>query len=95
MIMEPFVLPGVATQSTEEVPDRWNVFDSDVRKKAQKAREIAQKYNLTFIPLQDKFDEATRFAPNEYWLYDGIHPTAAGHELIKREWLKSFYALDI
>lgn len=25
-----------------------------------------------------------------YWLQDGVHPTAMGHELIKREWIKAF-----
>ena len=25
-----------------------------------------------------------------FWLKDGVHPTEAGHELIKREWLKAF-----
>lgn len=27
----------------------------------------------------------------EYWLKDGVHPTAAGHELIAREWLNTFF----
>lgn len=95
MIMEPFLLKGAATQDTEECPNKWSIFDSEVKKRAQKAREVAQKYNLPFIPLQDKFDEAAKLAPNEYWLYDGVHPTTAGHELIKREWLKCFYALNL
>ena len=47
-------------------------------------------FNLTFIPLQDKFDEATKLAPADHWLRDGVHPTTEGHELIKREWLKGF-----
>ena len=45
---------------------------------------------MAFIPLQSKFDEASKLAPNNYWLEDGVHPTAAGHELIKREWIKVF-----
>jgi len=28
-----------------------------------------------------------------YWLSDGVHPTAMGHEYIKREWLKMFNTL--
>ena len=95
MIMEPFLLPGLATQDTEEFPDKWSIFSSEVKKRAQKAREVAEKYNLPFFPLQNKFDEVAKLAPNEYWLYDGIHPTTAGHELIKREWLKCFYALNL
>ena len=57
MILEPFCLEADATQNTEEEPNRWNVFNSEVKKRAQKAKKVAEKYNLTFIPLQDKFDE--------------------------------------
>ncbi len=28
-----------------------------------------------------------------YWLGDGVHPTAMGHEYIKREWVKWFKTL--
>ena len=90
MIMEPFVLKGTATEDTEDCPDKWNKFSAEVKKRAAKAREIAEKYDLPFISLQDKFDEAVKLAPNHYWLADGVHPTTAGHELIKREWLKCF-----
>ena len=64
-----------------------------LRNIAEKAKEIAEKYHLAFIPLQDKFDEAAKLAPNTYWLRDGVHPTTMGHELIKREWLKCFWEL--
>ena len=84
VIMEPFVLKASATEP------QWELFYSEVRKRAEKAKEIAEKFNLTFIPLQDKFDEAAKKAPNDYWLVDGVHPTTAGHELIKREWLKYY-----
>lgn len=90
MVMEPFVLEGSATTATEDEPERWNIFCSEVRKRAQVAKRVAEKYNLMFIPLQEKFDEAAILAENSYWLYDGVHPTAMGHAVIKREWLKAF-----
>ncbi len=90
MILEPFCLEASATENTEEEPNRWNVFRSEVKKRAEKAKKVAEKYQLVFIPLQDKFDEAAKNAPNDYWLLDGVHPTAMGHELMKREWLKAF-----
>ena len=71
----------------------WNIFHTEVLKRAEKARKIAETYNLPFIPLQDKFEEAAKLAPNDYWLRDGVHPTTAGHELIKREWIKTFKSL--
>lgn len=93
MILEPFCLKAAATENTELDPDKWNIFSSEVKKRAEKARKVAEKYNLTYIPLQDKFDEAAKKAENTYWLGDGVHPTAMGHELIKREWLKVFGCL--
>ena len=46
---------------------------------------------LLFVPMQKLFEEAEATAPYEgYWLWDGVHPTEAGHELIKRQWLKAF-----
>lgn len=93
MIMEPFLLSGAATENTEEWPDRFIQFSTEVKKRAVKAKELAEKFNLPFIPLQEKFDEAAKLAPNNYWLRDGVHPTTAGHELIKREWIKYFNEL--
>ena len=93
MILEPFVLEGSATCSTEEEPDKWNTFKTEVKKRAQKARSVAQKYNIPFISLQDKFDVLAEKTENSYWLSDGVHPTTAGHELIKREWIKHFAKL--
>lgn len=93
MILEPFVLRGIGTENTEAEPDKWNIFHAEVLKRAEKARKIAETYDLTFIPLQDKLDEAAKLASNSYWLMDGVHPTTAGHELIKREWIKAFKSL--
>ena len=45
-------------------------------------KEVAEKYNLSFVPLQDKFNEATKDTETTYWLADGVHPTPAGHNLI-------------
>ncbi|MBR4762429.1 MAG: SGNH/GDSL hydrolase family protein [Clostridia bacterium] len=93
MILEPFCLRANATENTEEIPDKWNIFSGEVRKRAQKAKAVAEKYNLCFVPLQDKFDEMAQKAENSYWLVDGVHPQAPGHELIAREWLKGFSSL--
>ena len=93
MIMEPFVLPGSATTS-EETPERYPEFRSETLLRAQAAKRIAEKHGLVFVPLQEVFDKANADAPTpDYWLVDGVHPTAAGHELIKQAWLKGFEQL--
>lgn len=90
LILEPFVLPGTATVNTEEVPDRLEGFLRETPLRAQAARRVAEKYGAIFVPLQEKFDEACKLAEPSYWLHDGVHPTAMGHELITRAWLKAF-----
>ncbi len=90
MILEPFCLRAAATENNETDPDKWNIFSGEVKKRAEKARKVAEKYGLVFVPLQEKFDEAAKLAENAYWLGDGVHPTAMGHELIKREWINAF-----
>lgn len=94
MILEPFVLPGSATENTKEHPNRWEYFRDEVKLRAEAAKRIAQKYDLLFIPLQDTFTAANVDAPYDgYWLRDGVHPTAAGHTLIKCAWIKAFESM--
>lgn len=92
MLLEPFVLSGNGTEYTPERPGRdFELFNKEVRLRAAAAKRIAAKYDLTFVPLQDMFTAAEATAPYKgYWLKDGVHPTAAGHTLIKREWIKVF-----
>lgn len=87
MILEPFVLEACSTT------EHWEFFKTEVSKRAEAARKIAEKYSLPFIPLQAGFDELAKKAPNSYWLGDGVHPTAKGHEFIKSQWLKAFKKL--
>lgn len=87
MLMEPFVLKASETEAD------WDYFKEEVAKRGEKTRLVAEKYNLKFIPLQDKFNEAEKSAPASYWTWDGVHPNPPGHEIIKREWIKTFKTL--
>ena len=86
IILEPFVLKVEGT----ETETYWDRFDPEVREHAEMAKKIAEKHSLAFVPLQVGFDELCKYAPAEYWLIDGVHPTPMGHEFIKNEWLKAF-----
>ena len=91
MILEPFVLHGTGTMNTEELPNRWQIFQTEIKLRQEAAKRIAQKYDLLFVPLQDAFNEANAKTQREdYWLGDGVHPNAPGHELIKYHWLEAF-----
>ena len=84
MIMEPFVLRGSVTE------EKWTEFRFGVEQIADAAKQIASRHNIKFIPLMKKFDDMAAAVSPTYWTADGIHPTAAGCELIKREWIKAF-----
>ena len=41
MILEPFVLPGSATNNTEEIPDRWEYFERETALRCEVAKQQA------------------------------------------------------
>lgn len=84
IILEPFCLKAGATEGN------WEIFNTEVRKRAVSAKAVAEKYGLKFVPLQDKLDAACEKAEPSFWLSDGVHPAPAGHELIARELCAAF-----
>lgn len=51
-------------------------------------REKAKEYGALFVPLQERFFEAEKRRPANYWLWDSVHPTYAGHGLIAEAFLQ-------
>ncbi|MBR2937783.1 MAG: SGNH/GDSL hydrolase family protein [Oscillospiraceae bacterium] len=91
MLLEPFVLHGTATEDVPECPNRWAYYQQEIVLRQQTVARLAKKHGAVFVPLQEMFTKLEAEAPAEgYWLRDGVHPTAAGHERIKQEWLKAF-----
>lgn len=54
------------------------------------SKEIAEEKADAFVPLYEKFKEEFSKSKTEYFIWDGTHPTIAGHALIAEEWLKAF-----
>lgn len=84
MIMEPFVLKGSATEANFEA------FKYEVEKRAAAAKRISGKYSLPFMSLQEDLNNLTKKAPNDYWLFDGVHPQITFHQYIADKWIKIF-----
>ncbi len=87
IIMEPFF-----GKHREEGPDEY--IKNNVGFYRQAAREIAEEFNLIFVPLQKVFDEASKNCDIFELLWDGVHPTTAGHQLIARQWKKCVFGSD-
>ncbi|CAN5509513.1 platelet-activating factor acetylhydrolase IB subunit [soil metagenome] len=52
--------------------------------------QLAVKYHAPVVHFQQVFDEATKRAPADHWIWDGIHPTYSGHALMADEWIRTY-----
>lgn len=85
-------LIGAYVLKTESNADYYDEFRRGVEEIASVTEQIARKHDLMYIPLQEKFDNAAKSTGRTTdWTPDGVHPTAAGHELIAREWCNNFF----
>lgn len=89
VLCEPFILKVGVTE------DNWSSWRSKLDHYGEIVRELSQEFNAVFVPLQEAFDRETEQAEASYWLWDGVHPTAAGHHLIAEEWLRVVGESDI
>ncbi|SMP72270.1 Tat (twin-arginine translocation) pathway signal sequence [Neorhodopirellula lusitana] len=83
VLLDPFVLP--AKRFGDGNYAKW-------RTQVDQLREIvgvlAKDYEAVHIHTQQIFDDATKVAAPEHWIWDGVHPLPQGHELIARNWLE-------
>ena len=79
---EPSILP------VGRVKENWQAFNADMQKREQIVRRLSEEFKTVFVPLQKIFNDAVSRSAAEYWMWDGIHPTYSGHELITKEWIK-------
>ena len=82
VLCEPFIL------RVGKVKENWDAYKADLTLRQAVVRKLASQYNAVFIGLQEVFNKACEKAPADYWIWDGVHPTVAGHELITREWIR-------
>ncbi len=50
---------------------------------------LGVKYRVPVVHYQRMFEEATKRAPADYWIWDGVHPTYPGHQLMAEEWIRT------
>ena len=85
ILLEPFAdignQQGVATSAT--------IRAAILRSEQKIVKKLAKEFDAIFVPLQEAFDTAMQTREASYWIWDGTHPTEAGHALIAREWLKA------
>lgn len=79
-------IPGVTIVICEPFTTRTSNDFKPLAKYAAVSKKLAEEFKLPFVPFQSIFDEAIKAAPPEFWLWDGIHPSAAGHAIMAETW---------
>lgn len=83
---EPFLLPVGKRE------DDYNKLISGLRPYQEAVARLSVKYHTPIVKYQRLFDDACARAPASYWVWDGVHPTYAGHGLMATEWLNTVNA---
>jgi lysophospholipase L1-like esterase len=83
---EPFTLP------VGKYKQNWNQWRYQVQLRQRVVAKLAAKYHTALVRYQQVFDKACQRAPAEYWIWDGVHPTYAGHQLMADEWVRTVRA---
>lgn len=82
ILCEPFITKGRANS------DKWDEWQKHLKPFQAVVSRLGAKHKAPVVKLQAVFDEACKRAPAEYWIYDGVHPSCAGHQLIADEWMR-------
>lgn len=85
ILLEPFAY----VENQENAGLSTTIRTAILRSEQKAVRRLAKEFDAVFVPLQAVFDEAKKQREPSYWIWDGTHPTEAGHALIAREFLKA------
>ncbi|CAL9589793.1 SGNH/GDSL hydrolase family protein [Streptomyces sp. enrichment culture] len=83
LLCEPFSLPGGADADFDAA------LAAQVQLRQKAVAELAAAHGAELVRLQPVFDEAARRAPATHWIFDGVHPTPAGHQLLADAWVSA------
>jgi len=79
VICEPFT-----TQAGEVLA---RPFHPEIDERRGLAKQIASDYEAVWVPFHDMFESLSQKAQANHWAFDGVHPTAAGHQVMADLWL--------
>lgn len=76
ILMEPFLFPW---------PAEFCTWMPHVRTMSRGIADLAEKYQLPYLPLHDSLNEEARKYGLDYLTEDGIHLTRQGHEFLAKK----------
>ena len=80
VLCEPFVVNHRATEPQHGSPN------ADIVKRQEIVARLAKKHGAALVKFQAALDRATERAPAAHWIWDDIHPTYSGHQILADEW---------
>ena len=80
VLCEPFGLP-VGKHKAD-----WDAWNASLAKRREIVARLAAKYDAALVKFQDAFDQAAKRAPAEHWIWDAVHPTYSGHQVMADAW---------
>lgn len=65
--------------------------NAEIQKRQAAVERLAIKYHAPVVHYQKVFNDAIAHStqPITFWIWDGVHPTYAGHELMAEEWIRT------
>jgi len=82
VLCDPFGLP------VGKKKDAWDTWAADLKARQAVVAKLAAKHGAAVVHFQKVFDDALRLAPADHWIWDGVHPTYSGHQLMADEWVR-------
>ena len=61
---------------------------ADIHLRQEAVRNLAKEFCAHLLDFPDVFATAEKRAPLHHWIWDGVHPTIAGHFLMYQKWLE-------
>ena len=80
VLCEPFLLP------VGRKKEDYESFKADILKRQKVVQRLAETHSAALVKFQSAFDLACSRAPAEHWIWDGVHPTHSGHQIMADEW---------
>jgi lysophospholipase L1-like esterase len=80
VLCQPFVVNHLAKTPPSGSPN------ADIVQRQQIVAKLAKKHGAALVPFQKALDDACKRAPAIHWIWDDVHPTYSGHQVLADEW---------
>jgi lysophospholipase L1-like esterase len=88
---EPFTL-ATGEKASSKKGENWLAWNAGIQQRQAIVVRLAQKHHAALVHFQKAFDDACAKAPPEHWIWDGVHPTYSGHQIMADEWERTVRA---